>query len=87
MLLLAKKISLISVRSTTAALLITILLLGAVTPVTEFIRTARNEVLVLRGEASARSDSLPTVFTHENNECYDNFIGDRESFFFNYLGK
>lgn len=87
MLLLAKKISLISVRSTTAALLITILLLGAVTPVTEFIRTARNEVLVLQGEASARSDSLPTVFTHENNECYDNFIGDRESFFFNYLGK
>ena len=82
MLLLAKKISRISVPSTTATVLLVVLLLGAVTPLTEFIRTAQNEILVLQGDLKARSESLATVFTKENNECYANFIGDGDSFFF-----
>ncbi len=67
--------------------LIIILCLGAVTPMTEMIRTVKQEEKVLQGEFSARSDSLPSVFIKEGNECYDNFIADTNSIFYQYLAK
>ncbi|MEE3344095.1 MAG: hypothetical protein VZS44_08415 [Bacilli bacterium] len=55
--------------------IIIIFLLGAITPVSEMIRTYKNEKEVLGGKIKARSDSLPTVFQVRNNKCYENFIG------------
>lgn len=66
-------------------LLALLLLLGAVTPATEMMRTLHGELAVLRGQESARSDGLPTAFQQEGNECYVNFIGDGDSLFFRYL--
>lgn len=87
MLLIAKELNNISLKTVAATFLIICLSLGAVTPVTEFLRTMRMEIQVLQGEESAKSDSLATVFTRENNECYENFIGNTESIFFEYLCK
>ena len=87
MLLIAKMINCFSWKKISSVLLTVALLLGAVTPATEFLRTAHMEVQVLEGMQQARSDTLPTVFTRENNECYDNFIGSGESLFFSILCK
>ena len=65
--------------------LIIVLCLGAVTPMTEMIRTFNNEKGVLRHEYSSRADSLDSVFT--KNECYTNFVADTSSIFFKYLAK
>ncbi len=67
--------------------LIIVLSLGAVTPITEMVRTVKHEAKVLQREFSARSDSLPSVFVKEGNECYDNFIADTNSIFYQYLAK
>lgn len=67
--------------------LIIILSLGAITPMTEIIRTSRNEMKAIRGEISTRSDKLQSVFIKEGNECYDNFIADVNSVFYKYLAK
>lgn len=67
--------------------IIIVLCLGAITPMTEMIRTTRNEIKVIKGEISARSDSLSSVFTREGNECYENFIANTDSLFYKYLSK
>lgn len=85
MLLVAKRLMNTSFPAVARTCLLLLLLAGAFTPTTEFLRTARMEHYVFTGLESARSDSLSTVFTRENNECYENFIGDRNSHFFNHL--
>lgn len=87
MLLVARKLNAIQPRRLKNLLLIIILLFGAVTPGTEMIRTVRGEWNVLTNEMHARSDDLDSVFTRENNECYENFIGSADSFFSQYLSK
>lgn len=87
MLLVAKELNRISPKSIAGAFLVACLCIGAITPATEFLRTAHMEIKVIHGEENARSDSLTTVFTRENNECYENFIGSTESIFFKYLCK
>ena len=67
--------------------IVIILCLGAITPMTEFIRTSRNEIKVLNGEIPTRSDGLKSVFIKSENECYDNFIGDTQSIFYKYFAK
>lgn len=67
--------------------LIIILCLGAITPMTEIVRTVKNETQVIKGDTSPRSDSLSSVFVKEGNECYDNFIADTNSLFYRYLSK
>lgn len=67
--------------------LIIILCLGAITPLTEIIRTVKNEVLVIKGDIKARSDSLTSIFEKEFNECYENFIGETDSLFYKYISK
>ena len=71
------------------ALLICILCIGAITPMTEFIRTLRNEkaILISKNFESARSGGLETIFDQEHNDCYENFVADRDSIFFKYLAK
>lgn len=67
--------------------LVLVLCLGAITPITEMIRTATNEPMVLQGYIRARSDFLPSVFKKEFNEHYENFIGNTDSIFYKYLAK
>lgn len=67
--------------------LIIILCLGAITPMSEMIRTVKNEKKVIDGEVSARSDSLSSTFIKEDNQCYDNFMADTNSIFYRYLSK
>ena len=71
------------------ALLIAVLCIGAVTPATEFIRTFSHELIQVRikGTEFSRNEELDTVFDKEKNECYKNFIADRDSIFFKYLAK
>lgn len=87
MLLIMKATDNLKLHSAKGLLLALVFCIGAVTPVTEMVRTIRHEHYVLAGEMNARSDSLETVFTRENNECYDNFIADKSSVFFQYLAK
>ena len=67
--------------------IIIVLCLGAITPVSEMIRTTVNEIKVIQGETRARSDSLASAFKKEGNECYDNFIANTDSLFYRYLTK
>ena len=62
--------------------IVIVLCLGAVTPMTEIIRTSKNEIKAIKGEVPTRSDKLQSVFIEENNECYDNFIADVNSIFY-----
>lgn len=69
-------------------IIITIVIcLGAITPITEIIRTINMEKLVLQGKISARSDALVSVFEKEGNECYENFIATTDSIFYKYLAR
>ena len=85
MLLVMKQVEGMDWRRPRGALLALVLLLGAVTPATEMLRTVHGELAVLGGQENARSDALPTAFQQEDNECYGNFMGDGNSFFFRYL--
>ena len=67
--------------------LIVVLCIGAITPMTEFIRTVKGEINVIKGIESAKSNSLTSIFVKENNECYENFIADTNSIFYKYLAK
>lgn len=87
MLLIMKKTICISFQSKKELILILVICMGAVTPTTEFIRTFKGEVAVLTGKENARNDSLSTIFTKENNECYDNFIADTHSVFYEHFAK
>lgn len=66
-------------------IIITVLCFGAVTPLTEMMRTYNMEQQVLYGKIEARSDSLPSAFQKEGNECWDNFIATRDSIFYKYI--
>ena len=68
-------------------LLIIVICLGAITPMTEIIRTAKMEQKVIEGTLEARSDKLPSTFKKEGNECYDNFIANKDSLFYKYISK
>lgn len=85
MLLIMKKLEKMDWKRPLSVLLVLVLCMGAITPATEIIRTVRGEWSVLQGEAHPRSDTLPSVFQQEDNECYENFIGDLNSPFFRYL--
>jgi len=67
--------------------LIVVLIIGMLTPLSEFIRTAKNEYFVLKGDCSAKSDSLISVFEYDNNECRDNFISNGAGLFFEVFAK
>ena len=68
-------------------LLVAVLLLGAITPTMEMLRSGEQtaRVIVGRSRESLLSGGLESVF-HENG-CYDNFIGSEDTFFFQVLGK
>lgn len=68
-------------------LLIIVICLGAITPMTEIIRTVEMEQKVIGGTVEARSDKLPSTFEKEGNECYDNFIANTDSIFYKYIAK
>lgn len=87
MLLIAKKLIAIKTGKRLGVCLLVLLCIGAITPAAEMMRTTWGELRVLAGESSARSDALDSVFIKENNECYENFIGNTDSFFFSYLCK
>lgn len=87
MLLIAKKLIAIKNEGRLGICLLVLLCFGAITPATEMMRTTWGELSVLAGETSARSDTLDSVFSKENNECYENFIGNTDSIFFSYLCK
>lgn len=67
--------------------LIIVICLGAVTPMTEMIRTVKMEQKVLARGIEARSDKLPSCFQKKGNECYDNFIATTDSIFYKYIAK
>lgn len=85
MLLLMKAVDGIQLRSAKGVALALVFCIGMVTPATEMLRTVRHERYVIMGQIPSRSDSLNSVFTKENNECYDNFIADTDALFFRYL--
>lgn len=87
MLLIMKTLQNINIKNKVKIGLVIIICLGAVTPITEMIRTTKNEVAVLKKEIPSRSDSLSSVFIIEGNQCYDNFIADTNSIFYQYLAK
>ena len=67
--------------------LIVVICLGAVTPMTEIIRTVDMEQQVLAGKIEARSNKLSSCFKKKGNECYDNFIATTDSIFYKYIAK
>ena len=87
MLLLMKQIQEMDKRSLKGKLLILVLLMGAITPTMEMLRSGEQTARVFMGRSREKllSGGLKSVF-HEN-DCYDNFVGDGETFFFRFLGK
>lgn len=87
MLLIMRELQDKSVSKMIKILITIVLCLGAITPMTEIIRTAKNEQKVLKGEISSRSDALHSAFIKNGNECYENFMADTNSVFYKYLAK
>jgi len=72
-------------RSWKVKLLIAVMVIGAVTPAFEIIRTVTNTVAVVQNKSEDKflSDGLHSAF--EPNACYDNFIGSDDSVFYRYI--
>lgn len=85
MLAVAKKLNSFSLKQLSSYLIVVVLLFGAITPCTEITRTIYNEWYVLTEGWGPRSDSLDSAFNEENNECYENFMGNTKSIFFRYF--
>lgn len=88
-LLVMKQLQRTDVTKTIKILLVIVLCIGAVTPITEHIRSIKNEIELVRkqGVETSRNEDLDTIFDKEKNECYDNFVASRDSIFFKYLAK
>lgn len=67
--------------------IVIILCLGSITPFSEMIRTTKSEIATIQYGLGTRSDSLSSIFDRDNNACYENFIGDRDSIFYRYFSK
>jgi len=70
-----------------ARLLIVVLCLGAITPLTEMLRTSQQTISVVSGESAQPfiSDGLASVF--DDSSCYDNFVGAADSLFCRWFGR
>ena len=68
-------------------ILTVLLIIGAITPCCEVIRTMWSEVGVICGEQTARSNGLESMFDCDIEEAYNHFIGDAYDTPFSYIMK
>ncbi len=87
MVLIMKKLENSNTNKIIKICIVIILCLGAITPMSEMIRTSRNEIKAIRGKTPTRSEKLQSVFIKQENECYDNFVANTESIFYRYFSK
>ena len=87
MLLMMEEVQNMNPRALRGKLLLAVFVLGAFTPGMEMLRVAEQtgRVFIGRSHEPFLSGGLKSVF--DENDCYDNFVGSGDSFFFVYLAK